>query len=140
MRKLKISDLKKVCDPSSFPFKTTEDYVFEHEPLHQERGVSAIDFGLNVKADGYNIFVCGAAGTGRNTQVEKAVHEIASTQKTPDDWNKYEILCSDDTIELKVNGQFQNKTTGISINKGYIGFQSEGVPIMFRDFKLTPLK
>ena len=48
MRKLNSSDLKKACDPSVFKFKTTEDYVFEHEPLHQERGVTAIDFGLNV--------------------------------------------------------------------------------------------
>ncbi len=86
MKKLKAEDLKKVCDASLFPFKTTEDYVFEQEPLHQERGVSAIDFGLNVKSDGYNIFVCGATGTGRNTQVTKAVNEIAARQKTPDDW------------------------------------------------------
>ncbi len=63
-----------------------------------------------------------------------------SNEKTPGGWNKYEILCKGDTIELKVNGQFQNKATGISIEKGYIGFQSEGVPIMFRNFKLTPLK
>ncbi|NQT32707.1 MAG: AAA family ATPase [Candidatus Omnitrophica bacterium] len=86
MRKLKANDLKAACDPSMFPFKTTEDYEFECEPLHQERGVSAIDFGLNVKSEGYNIFVCGAAGTGRNTQVNKAVNEIAAKQSTPDDW------------------------------------------------------
>ena len=86
MRELKPKDLKSVCSPSIFPFKTTEDYDFEYEPIHQERGVSSIDFGLNVKAEGYNIFVCGAAGTGRNTQVTKAVNEIAAQEKTPDDW------------------------------------------------------
>jgi len=86
MRKLKSSELKKACDPSMFPFKTTEDYEFDTEPVHQERGVNAIDFGLNVKSDGFNIFVCGAAGTGRNTQVNMAVNEIAAKQKTPDDW------------------------------------------------------
>lgn len=103
MRKLKASDLKSTCDPSLFPFKTTEDYVFEYEPLHQERGVSAIDFGLNVKADGYNIFVCGAAGTGRNTQVKKAVNEIASTQKTPDDWiYVYNFIHEDEPIAIKL--------------------------------------
>ena len=63
-KKLNADELRRTCDPSLFPFKTTEDYVFESEPLHQERGVSAIDFGLNVKADGFNIFVCGVAGTG----------------------------------------------------------------------------
>ncbi len=86
MKELKAKDLKKICDPSKFPFKTTEDYEFEMEPLHQERGVNAIEFGLNVKSDGYNIFVCGAAGTGRNTQVNKLVNDVASGQKCPGDW------------------------------------------------------
>ncbi|MHC4242066.1 MAG: 3-keto-disaccharide hydrolase, partial [Planctomycetota bacterium] len=63
-----------------------------------------------------------------------------SNEKEPGDWNSYEIVCDDDTVELKINGQYQNKATGVSIRKGYIGFQSEGVPIMFRNIKLTPLK
>ncbi len=63
-----------------------------------------------------------------------------SNEKEPGGWNSYEIVCDDDTIELKINGLYQNKATGVSIRKGYIGFQSEGVPIMFRNIKLTPLK
>jgi len=63
-----------------------------------------------------------------------------SNEKKPGGWNTYEIVCNGDTIELKVNGQFQNKATGVSIRKGFIGFQSEGSPIMFRNFKLTPLR
>jgi len=63
-----------------------------------------------------------------------------SNEKKPGGWNTYEIVCNGDTIELKVNGQLQNKATGVSIRKGFIGFQSEGVPIMFRNMKLTPLR
>ena len=63
-----------------------------------------------------------------------------SNEKKPGGWNTYEIVCNGDTIELKVNGQLQNKATGVSIRKGFIGFQSEGSPIMFRNFKLTPLR
>jgi lon-related putative ATP-dependent protease len=101
--KLKAKDLKNVCDASLFPFKTTEDYVFEHEPLHQERGVNAIDFGLNIKSDGYNIFVCGATGTGRNTQVKKAVNEIAATHKPPDDWlYLYNFVQEDEPIAVRL--------------------------------------
>jgi hypothetical protein len=62
-----------------------------------------------------------------------------SNEKEPGDWNKYEIVCKGDTIEVTINGQLQNKATGVSIRKGYIGFQSEGVPIVFRNIKLTPL-
>lgn len=86
MRELRAGDLRKVCDPSVFPFKTTEDHEFEREPIHQQRGVNAIEFGLNVKSDGYNIFVCGAPGTGRNTQIARSVNEVAAGQDSPEDW------------------------------------------------------
>ncbi|MDD5634640.1 MAG: AAA family ATPase, partial [Candidatus Omnitrophica bacterium] len=103
MRKLTRESLKKYCDPSIFPFKTTEDYEFDAEPLHQDRGVRAIDFGLNVKADGYNIFVCGAAGTGRNTQVMKAVGDLAAKEETPNDWiYVYNFLSEDEAIALSL--------------------------------------
>jgi len=72
--------------------------------------------------------------------ISYAPHMNDSNEKKPGGWNTYEIVCNADTIELKVNGQLQNKATGVSIRKGFIGFQSEGVPIMFRNFKLTPLK
>jgi len=62
-----------------------------------------------------------------------------SNEKEPGGWNKYEIVCKGDTIEATVNGQLQNRATGVNISKGYIGLQSEGVPIMFRNIKLTPL-
>lgn len=63
-----------------------------------------------------------------------------SNEKKPGGWNTYEITCKGDTIEATVNGQLQNKATGVSLRKGYIGLQSEGVPIMFRNIKLTPLR
>jgi hypothetical protein len=62
-----------------------------------------------------------------------------SNEKEPGGWNKYEIVCKGDTIEVTINGQLQNKVTGVNISKGYIGLQSEGVPITFRNIKLTPL-
>ena len=63
-----------------------------------------------------------------------------SNEKEPGGWNKYEITCKGEKIEASINGQLQNKVTGVTINKGYIGFQSEGAPIMFRNIKLTPLR
>ena len=62
-----------------------------------------------------------------------------SNEKELGGWNKYEIVCKGDTIEVTINGQLQNKATGVSLRKGYIGLQSEGVPITFRNLKLTPL-
>ena len=63
-----------------------------------------------------------------------------SSEKEPGEWNTYELICKGDTLELIVNGTFQNKATGIEVpEQGYVGLQSEGSPIMFRNLKLTPL-
>jgi len=35
--------------------------------IGQDRAVSALELGLGIKADGYNIFIMGASGTGRRT-------------------------------------------------------------------------
>ena len=67
-------------------------------------------------------------------------HMSDPSEKELGEWNKYEITCKGDTIEATINGQLQNKATGVNISKGYIGLQSEGVPIMFRNIKLTPLR
>jgi len=63
-----------------------------------------------------------------------------SSEKPLGEWNQYRIVCSGDTIELYVNGVLQNRATQCSVTSGYIGFQSEGVPIEFRNIRLKPLK
>lgn len=60
-------------------------------------------------------------------------------EKDPGGWNTYEIVCKGDTMTLTVNGQLQNTATGIELEPGHIGLQSEGSPIMFRNIVLTPL-
>jgi len=64
----------------------------------------------------------------------------ASNEKESGGWNTYEMTCKGDTIEASVNGELQNRATGVNITSGYIGLQSEGVPIMFRNIKLTVLR
>ncbi|MHC4225793.1 MAG: 3-keto-disaccharide hydrolase [Planctomycetota bacterium] len=66
-------------------------------------------------------------------------HMSDPSEKELGEWNKYEITCKGGTIEATINGRLQNKATGVNIDKGYIGLQSEGVPIVFRNIKLTPL-
>ena len=101
INKLKPKDLKNECKPSEFSFKTTKDFVFKEEPLHQERGVKGIDFALNMRSEGYNLFVSGPTGTGRNTQVKKAVYAIAAKQRTPDDWlYVYNFKTEDESISI----------------------------------------
>jgi hypothetical protein len=72
--------------------------------------------------------------------ISYAPHMSDPSEKELGEWNKYEITCKGDTIEATINGQLQNKVTGVNIGTGYIGLQSEGVPIVFRNIRVTPLR
>lgn len=61
-------------------------------------------------------------------------------EKPLGEWNKYEIVCKGDTIELTVNGVKLNEGTKSELTKGKIALQSEGAPISFRNIKLTPIR
>jgi hypothetical protein len=56
---LKPSELRRVCDPSLFRFKDTSELPSLDRVIGQERAVQAIEFGLNMRSPGYNIFVTG---------------------------------------------------------------------------------
>lgn len=53
-------------------------------------------------------------------------------------WNLYDIRCVGPTCTLAVNGQVVN-TVQTGIAKGYVGLESEGYQITFKDFKLREL-
>ncbi len=74
------------CNPSQFPFKTTEDIDPLEGIIGQHRAVSATRFGLSVKAPGYNIYLAGPPGTGKSTFALSAVRERALEEEDPDDW------------------------------------------------------
>ncbi|MCL2700049.1 MAG: AAA family ATPase, partial [Defluviitaleaceae bacterium] len=67
MRKLDHTELRQFCDPGQFDFTTTRDLDPHHDMIGQDTAARALEFGLAVKKKGYNIYISGAAGTGRTT-------------------------------------------------------------------------
>jgi hypothetical protein len=56
----------------------------------------------------------------------------------PGKWNTYDIRCVGSTCTLAVNGEVVN-TIQTGVDKGYIGLESEGYRIEFKDFKVREL-
>ncbi|HSD82540.1 MAG TPA: Lon-like protease helical domain-containing protein, partial [Anaerolineae bacterium] len=83
---LPVSKLRRVCPPRTLKFKTTDDLPLVDEIIGQPRALRAIDFGLDVRGPGFNIFVLGHGGSGRMTTAERALTEHAAEQSTPGDW------------------------------------------------------
>jgi len=74
------------CDPDQFDFETSDELADLNEIIGQPRAVEAMQFGLNIDRDGYNIFALGPTGTGKRTLLNRLFEEKASDKPIPADW------------------------------------------------------
>jgi len=84
--RLKPKDLRKVCNPDSFKFETTADLLPLKGIIGQDRAVRALEFGLTVDHQGYNIYLAGALGTGKTTLARELLQKKARKEPRPSDW------------------------------------------------------
>ncbi|RPI32849.1 MAG: ATP-binding protein [Chloroflexota bacterium] len=68
------------------PFKTTDDLPDLTEVIGQPRAVDAIQFGVGIHQDGYNIFALGPPGTGKRSLIRQHFEQRAAQEPVPDDW------------------------------------------------------
>jgi lon-related putative ATP-dependent protease len=80
-----VEKLRYRLDPASLSFETTQDLQPLKEIIGQERGEEAFRFGINMDKPGYNVFVTGAAGSGRKATVKRMLEEMSKKQSAPDD-------------------------------------------------------
>ena len=62
-----------------------------------------------------------------------------SNEKPLGEWNSMRIICKGNTLKAYVNDELQNYITGLTVNKGFIGFQNEGKPLEFRNLFIREL-
>ncbi len=67
-------------------FQTTDELDADTGFLGHERAKAALEFGINMKASGYNLFVMGEPGTGRQSLVSRYVKEKAEGKSAPSEW------------------------------------------------------
>lgn len=64
---------------------------------------------------------------------------VKANEKSPGEWNTYEITVNKGNVTLKVNGEVLNSGTGAEEVAGKICLQSEGGPIQFRKVHINEL-
>lgn len=82
--KVNIKDLKCRELLKNFNFKSTEEIEPKQDIIGQDRAVKAIEFGLNMKQKGYNIYVAGMSGTGRNSYTNSLIRKNKINKKLKD--------------------------------------------------------
>ena len=83
---LNFKDLKMTCDTKIFDFDTTQELENITTGIGQERGIKALEFGLQVDVKGYNLYIEGPSGVGKTMYTKNYLNKISKKQKTPCDW------------------------------------------------------
>ena len=83
---LNYRDLKMTCNASLFKFETTEELEPIYSGIGQDRGIKALEFGLQVDVKGYNLYVEGPSGVGKTMYTKNYLEKIALKKKKPSDW------------------------------------------------------
>ena len=83
---LSYKSLKNICNPNNFKFETTDELDSKDLIYGQDRGIKALEFGLDVESKGYNLYLEGPSGVGKTMYTKNYVTKVASKKKTPDDW------------------------------------------------------
>ncbi len=83
---LNYKDLKLDFDTNCFNFDTTAELSNAYVGIGQERGIKALEFGLNVDVKGYNLYLEGPSGVGKTKYTKNYLDTLAKKKKTPCDW------------------------------------------------------
>ena len=84
----------------------------------------------------------GASADGFPSDGKKSVHAPMAgppNENPIGEWNTFEVIAKDATVETIVNGKSMNKIAGVNVTSGFIGIQSEGADIEVRKIFLDPL-
>ena len=74
------------CDPAQLGFTTTDEVQAIEAMVGQDRGLEALELGLELEAAGYNVFVAGPSGTGRSTAVDRQIQRAIADRPAAADW------------------------------------------------------
>jgi lon-related putative ATP-dependent protease len=86
MEELRPEQLHLSCSCSKFSFVTSQEIPLLINTVGQDRAIKAIETGLRTKADGFNIFITGTTGTGRNSTIKTLLTQLSKTKPVPPDW------------------------------------------------------
>ncbi|MEA3345812.1 MAG: AAA family ATPase [Chloroflexota bacterium] len=86
IKSLDAEALRWRCDPEQFDFETTEEMEELTEIIGQPRAVEAVQFGLGIKQEGYNIFALGPTGTGKRSLIRQFFERQAASEPVSPDF------------------------------------------------------
>jgi predicted ATP-dependent protease len=122
------------CELSRIPFETTAQAELREGFIGQERALRALKMGVELTAPGYNVFVCGLAGTSRGGTIASMIEKLHPRTKQSLDRcyvNNFKIADRPRLLSLsrgQANGFKKDMQAGIDFLRRRIPQVFEGEP------------
>jgi len=84
-RRLEHGQLRHGCDPDSFAFQTTAELDDLADIVGHRRAVDAVDFGIAIRAPGFNLYAMGPEGIGKYTLIRQFLAARGAAGPVPED-------------------------------------------------------
>ena len=83
---LSAEALRKTIKPGSLGIECTDELTPNQAIVGQKRATEALQFGLDIKSRGFNIYVAGPPGIGKMTTAKSFLDKVAGRREPPSDW------------------------------------------------------
>ena len=86
VEELSAADTDSPIDWEALPFQTTADLEPLEEIVGQNRALAALEVGLGIQQEGYNIFAAGLTGTSKMETIKSSLQRRLVGLPIPNDW------------------------------------------------------
>ncbi len=86
VKPLAVDQYRNSYDAGRVECGSTEELKPLEGIVGQDRALKALTLGLNIEQEGFNLYVSGIPGTGRQSAVKKFIDELAKTKPRAHDW------------------------------------------------------
>ncbi len=73
-------------DPTALAFESTAEVEILESVIEQDRALKALELGLAIHRPNYQVYVAGASGTGKRSQLKALLARLAPKRPVPPDW------------------------------------------------------
>ncbi len=80
-----VAKLRWVPGTTDFPASTRDLPEAERQIVGQDKALAAMEFGLRIPGEGYNLYISGPDGSGRETALRQILERLAPNMATPPD-------------------------------------------------------
>jgi len=83
---LNAESLFRATDAQALGFRSTAELPDIDSAMGQDRAIAAIEFGVGIQREGYNLYVAGPTGIGKRTLVDQLLARHAGERGEASDW------------------------------------------------------